>query len=148
MTRIVRLTNPAAFDRPEIQRLFTRAFEHNPFANYPESDAELRQAATQEHVAILIGAEKGRLKALAIACLPLSSLTPLPTVYHFYHSRKGSAALRNALVDAVVDFFLQSGYTHFLAINGTGRSDEAYMKLFSRAGEASRIGSMLEFKVG
>ncbi len=146
MTRIVRLTNPAAFDRPEVQRLFTRAFETNPLADYPESEAELRQAATAEHVAMLIGAEKGKLRALAIACLPLSTLTPLPTVYHFYN--RGSAILRDALVDAVVDFFLQSGYTRFLAVNGTGRSDKAYAKLFSRAGEVQQIGSMLEFKVG
>ncbi len=146
MTRIVRLTNPAAFDRPEVQRLFTRAFETNSLADYPESEAELRQAATAENVAMLIGAEKGKLRALAIACLPLSTLTPLPTVYHFYN--RGSAMLRNALVDAVVDFFLQAGYTRFLAINETGRSDKAYAKLFSRAGEAQRISSMLEFKVG
>ncbi len=146
MTRIVRLTNPAAFDRPEVQRLFTRAFEQNPLADYPETDPELRLAATAEHVSILIGAEKGKLRALAIACLPLSTLTPLPTVYHFYN--KGSAMLRNALVDEVVDFFLKAGYTRFLAVNGTERGDKAYAKLFSRAGEVQKTGSMLEFKVG
>ncbi len=145
---IARLTNPAAFDRPEVERLFTRAFEHNPLASFPECKEELRVAAGAEHVAILIGAEEGKLHSLAIACLPLNALTPLPTVYFFYHNKKGSALLRNALVDAVVDFFLQSGYTRFLAINETGRSDEAYGKLFRRAGETQRIGSRLEFKVG
>ncbi len=146
MTRIVRLTNPDAFARPEVQKLFTKAFENNSLTNFDDAAAELALVASDPLVAILIGAEKGKLRALAIACLPRSTLTPLPTVYHFYNG--GSAKLRNALVDATVDFFMEAGYTRFLAINQTGRSDEAYAKLFRRAGEAERISSMLDFKVG
>ncbi len=145
--RIVRLTNPDAFERPEVQRLFERAFEDNRMVEGFEGVVpELKLAARDTFIAIFIGAEEGRLKALSIACLPRSALTPHPTVYHFYN--KGSAKLRGALVDATVDFFLQEGYTRFYATNMTGVGDEAYMKLFRRAGKAERIGSMLEFKVG
>ncbi len=146
MIRVVRLTNPGAFEQDEVKKLFTKAFETNSLTNFEDAAAELAGIATDPLVAILIGAEKGKMRALAIACLPRSTLTPFPTVYHFYNN--GSAKLRNALVDATVDFFLEAGYTRFLAINTTGRSDEAYKKLFHRAGEAERISSMLEFKVG
>ncbi len=145
--RIVRLTNPAAFERAEVQRLFERAFEENAMVGGFETvRADLKLAAQDPYIAIFIGAEEGRLRALSIACLPRSTLTPNPTVYHFYN--KGSAKLRTALVDSTVDFFLQEGYTRFYATNMTGIKDEAYMKLFRQAGEAERIGSMLEFKVG
>ncbi len=144
--RIVRLTNPEAFERAEVQRLFTRAFETNAIAKFEDMAADLKMIAPDPLVAILIGAEKGKLKGLSIACLPRSTLTPLPVVYHFFN--KGSAALRGALIDATVDFFLQSGYTRFYGTNMTGMRDEVYMRLFRQAGEAERIGSMLEFKVG
>ncbi len=144
--RIVRLTNPEAFDRVEVQRLFTRAFEAHKIATFEDVAAELRVIALDPLVAILIGAEKGNLKGLSIACLPRSTLTPQPTVYHFFN--KGSASLRGALIDATVDFFLQAGYTRFYGTNMTGMRDEVYMRLFRKAGEATRVGSVLEFKVG
>ncbi len=146
MTRIVRLTNPEAFGRAEVQRLFEKAFENNALATFEEAAPELVGIAADPLVAMLIGAEKGKLRALSIACLPRSTLTPFPTVYHFYNA--GSAKLREALIDATVDFFLQAGYTRFLAMNTTGASDEAYAKLFRKAGEAKRVYSVLEFKVG
>ncbi len=146
MTRIVRLTNPEAFGRAEVQRLFEKAFENNVLVSFAEAAAELVGIAADPLVAMLIGAEKGKLKGLSIACLPRSTLTPIPTVYHFYNG--GSAKLRAALVDATVDFFLQAGYTRFLAGNMTGASDEVYARLFRKAGEAKRVYSILEFKVG
>ncbi len=144
--RIVRLTNPEAFERAEVQRLFERAFEAHKIATFEDVAEELKVIALDPLVAILIGAEKGNLKGLSIACLPRSTLTPQPTVYHFFN--KGSAALRGALIDATVDFFLQAGYTRFYGTNMTGMRDEVYMRLFRKAGEAARVGSVLEFKVG
>ena len=146
MTRIVRLTNPEAFGRAEVQSLFEKAFETNALATYEEAAPELKAVAADPLVAMLIGAEKGKLRALSIACLPRSALTPLPTVYHFYNG--GSAKLREALIHATVDFFMEAGYTRFFAMNTTGASDEAYAKLFRKAGEAERVYSVLEFKVG
>ncbi len=146
MARVVRLTNPEAFKREEVQALFKEAFEKNPMADYDDVIAELVAISTDPNVALMIGAEKGKLKALCIACLPRSTLTATPSVYHFYNS--GSAALREALITATVDFFLEAGYTRFWTINGTGRSDEAHAKLFRSVGEAKRIGSFLEFSIG
>lgn len=146
MARVVRLTNPAAFDRAEVTDLFNAAFADNPMAAFDAARADLELAATDPQVALLIGAEKGALCGLSIACLPRNSLTPIPSVYHFYN--RGSAKLREALVKATVDFFLEAGYTRFWAINTASENDKAYGKLFRSAGEAKRIGSFLEFSIG
>ncbi len=144
--RIVRLTNPEAFSRPEVQRLFERAFEENPLVNWEDAKEEMTRVALDPNVNILIGAEEGRLKALSIGCLPVSTLSPNPTAYYFFN--RGSAKLRKALINATVDFFLQAGYTRFWASNLTGVSDEAYARLFKGAGTAERVCSLLEFKIG
>jgi hypothetical protein len=146
MTRIVRLTNPAAFERAEVQDLFQKAFETNALVKFEDATEELVLLTADPLVAMLIGAEKGKLAGLSIAILPHSRLAPLPAVYHFYSG--GSAKLREALIDATVDFFLQAGYTRFWATNMTGDSDEAYVKLFRKAGKAERVCSMLVFKIG
>ncbi len=146
MARVVRLTNPEAFERAEVVDLFNAAFEHNAMTSFEDARDDLRATAADPNVALLIGAEKGKLKGLSIACLPRNSLTPLPSVYHFYN--QGSSKLREALVRATVDFFLEAGYTRFWAINTAGDNDEAYKKLFKAAGEARRLGSFLEFDIG
>lgn len=146
MARVVRLTNPAAFDQPEVSDLFNAAFAGNPMTDFEAARGDLERAALDPNVALFIGAEKGALKGLSIACLPRNTLTPVPSVYHFYNA--GSAKLREALVKATVDFFLEAGYTRFWAINTAGEDDEAYGKLFRSAGEAKRIGSFLEFNIG
>lgn len=146
MSRVVRLTNPEAFKQEEVQAHFRAAFEKNPMADFETALGELVALPSDPMVAMLIGAEKGKLKGLVIACLPRSALTPIPNVYHFYNA--GSAKLREALVKATVDFFLEAGYTRFWAINTAGDNDEAYMKLFRSAGEARRVGSFLEFSIG
>lgn len=146
MTKVVRLTNPAAFEQDEVQELFKSAFESNPLADFVKARAELATLPSDPMIGLFIGAEKGALLGLVIACLPRSTLTPVPSVYHFYNA--GSAKLRELLLSTMVDFFLQAGYTRFWAINTTGRDDEAYMKLFRSAGEASRVGGFLEFKIG
>ena len=146
MAKVVRLTNPVAFKRTEVQELFKSAFESNPIAEYDQVIGELVALPADPMVGMFIGAEKGKLAALCIACLPRSALTPVPSVYHFYNA--GSAKLREALIAATVDFFLEAGYTRFWTINATGKSDEAHAKLFRSAGEAKRIGSFLEFAIG
>lgn len=144
--RVVRLTNPQAFARPEVQELFKKAFESNKMADFEDVMEELVLTAPDPMVGMFIGAEQGLLRGLCIACLPRSRLTPVPSVYHFYST--GTAKLREALVSATVDFFLEAGYTRFWTINATERSDEAHAKLFRSAGEAKRIGSFLEFAIG
>lgn len=146
MARVVRLLNPAAFDQEEVRELFTKAFDKNPMATFADAESDLRASVTDPLIGLFIGAEKGKLMGLSIACLPRNALTPIPSVYRFYNS--GSKRLLEALVKATVDFFLEVGYTRFWGINTTGGEDAAYMKLFKSAGEGTRIGSFLEFKIG
>lgn len=146
MTRVVRLTNPAAFDQDEVRALFTKAMDMYPIPKFETVEPLFRNAVNDPLVAIFIGAEKGKLKGLSIGCLPRDVLTPYPSVYHFYNS--GSAKLREALMKETVDFFLEAGYTRFWAVNIVTDNDEAYKRLFKSVGEIRKLASLMEFDIG
>lgn len=146
MARVVRLTNAGAFEREEVRALFAAAFKDSGIVDFELAFEELKQSTTDPNVALLIGAEKGKLQALSVAILPRSALAPAPSVYRFYNV--GSAKLREALVKATVDFFLEAGYTHFWGVNATEADDKVYARLFRSVGEAKKRGSILEFKIG
>ena len=146
MTKVIRLRNPAAFEKEDIKVLFDRAFKDTPNVNYPAFWALLPFMVRDENCGIFLGIEKGKFKGLVIGELPSNEVLPLPTVIQF--ANFGSAKCKNGLVDAVVDFFVSAGYTEFLALNVTGEADEAWARLFKKAGEAERIASLMKFKIG
>ncbi len=146
MARVVRLTNPEAFDQKEVRALFVKALGMYPIPEYETIEPMIRASALNPLVALFIGAEKGKLRGLSIACLPHDALTPTPSVYHFYNA--GTAKLREELIKATVDFFLQAGYTRFWAVNIATGNDEAYMKLFKSVGKIKRLASLMEFEIG
>lgn len=146
MTAVVQVRNPVAFQNDKGLAFLAEAMASQPLADFEKGQEELFKLISAPNVGVFIGAEKGALKGLVLAVLPTDKLTPIPHVFHFYN--KGSAGLRDALVKATVDFFLQEGYTSFWAVNTAGDDDEAYMKLFRKAGKAKRLGSFLEFKIG
>lgn len=146
MTRVVRMTQPKALQQESVFKLFEAAFASHPMIVWGKALPEILSLIADPNVGVFIGAEKGKLKGLSIGVLPTSAMTPVPNVMHFYNS--GSAKLRARLVKATVDFFMEEGYTRFWAVNVAGENDEAYMKLFHKAGKAKRIGSFLEFTIG
>jgi hypothetical protein len=146
MTKVIRLRNPAAFEQQDINVLFDRAFKDTSNINYPAFWKLMPLLAQDEKCGIFVGVEKGKFEGLVIGELPSNEVLPLPTVIQF--ANFGSAKCRNGLVDAVVDFFVSAGYTEFLALNVTKEPDEAWSRLFRKAGEAERVASLMKFKIG
>lgn len=141
MTEVLRIRNPNAFDLEPIQRLMEAAYAgHNSVE--PELAVEdLRPNVHREDVAFLVGREKGALKAMAVAQWP-GTKAPACVVKHFHN--RGSKALREQLIAAVVDFAKAGGYEKLVAFDANKRP-RAFQRLFQLAGPSREIGRAYEF---
>lgn len=139
------IQNPAAFAIPEVVALFGKAFRSGEPTSATNVIMELRTLCQLPSVAVLIGWEDAIPKALAIMVEPATALFQCPHVYHFYCC--GGAALRNKVLDAMVDWTRQKGYTGMSGSNWTGRSDKTFERVFRRAGRAERIGAAYRIQV-
>ena len=140
-----RIENPAAFGVPAIVRLFGQAFAAGYPAPAPQVIMEMRRLIGMESLAVFYGSVDAEPRALAIVMVPSSPLFPLPQVYHFFN--KGPARLRNLLLDAMVDWTREKGYTGLMVANWTGQSDEKFERGFRRIGSFERIGSAYKIEV-
>jgi len=140
------LRNPAALATPEVGDLFARAFPPGGLlGEWKEAAPDFVPWVLSPHVRIILGAEGGELRGLAVVVLPNDKILPLPQVVHFFND--GSVKMRAALIDAVLDICREMGYDRFQAINGTAKPDSVWARTFRRAGAARRIGGILEFEV-
>lgn len=140
---VVRMQNPQAFLFPEVQALFKRAFHGNALLRFEDCPEGFVAMVVDPLIGVFLGRENGRFKALGVVMLPANAMQGKPRVFSFYCS--GSAALRNAMQKAGVDFMRGAGYTGFWAINTTGKSQGIYARLFKGMGEAKEIGTIVEF---
>lgn len=149
MAHVARLQNPTVLEKGPVRELFVRAFDGYPLlpAGFEDAAEDFQKLLPAPHVGVFVGAEKGQFKGLAVVLLPVDKSVPVPQVFHFYTEGR-SVALRDALVGAVVDFVVQSGYSTFWAINMTRKADTVWARAFRKAGTAKRLGSVMEFGVG
>ncbi len=147
MIQVARLNNPQALLAPPMQELFRKAFDGNPMiAGIDEVPEEYVRLLANPNVGFFVGVEKGEFKGLVLVELPGSPLAKMPNVLHF--ANFGTSKLRDALVQAALDFIVQAGYTRFATINLTGRGDAVHKRLFKKVGEAKALGSVLEYRIG
>ena len=147
MIQVVRLNNPKALLAPPMQELFRKAFDGNPLiAGIDDAPGEYVRVVTNPAVGLFVGVEKGEFKGLVLVELPGSPLAKMPNVLHF--ANFGTAKLRDALIQAALDFIVQAGYTRFVTINLTGRGDAVHNRLFKKVGKAKPLGSVLEYRIG
>ncbi len=146
MPKVVRIVNPEAFATEAVQTLFKRASKGALLPGLEEAPAEYVQLMMSPLSGFFIGAEDGEMKALAIVMLPPSKLALGPQVFHF--ASFGSAKLKDAVIQAVVDFVLKSGYTSFWAVNLSRKQNAVWARAFKKAGQINVVGSIAEFKIG
>lgn len=95
---------------------------------------------------IVLGMENGEFTSLALGFFSSSALAPLPTIGIFYN--EGSAEVRQAVSQELLDIVTERGYTEVLALNTTGRHDRAWAKVVGAAGTYHEaVGSLVKFKV-
>lgn len=101
--------------------------------------------------ALVDGMTSGRLKvfvkgthAFVILAIPETPYDVLQ-IMHFYAERPGD---KKALMDKVLAFAKEKGYTRFWALNATDKPDKVWERTFrSEAWDISPIRTLFEFKV-
>lgn len=146
---VVNLSNTNALLQPDVQAFFKKALPPGNLLiplGFDGNPEPVVNAITAPNGAVLIGLEDGEWKGMAMVGLPNGVDQTDPYVGHFYN--EGKAALRDELIKAVVDFVVQNGYTSFVVLNGSGKADEAWIKMFRKAGEPTKVASIYRFKIG
>lgn len=148
---IIAITNPDTLGTvEELDALLQAAFPPgnliDPRGYSPDNFSKVIESPN--NILLVAGEENpvtgtSTLSALALLTLPEEDDPTPPQVAHFFNT--GSPILKNKLVDKVVEVVKARGYMSFRAINATGRADSVWARTFKRAGEASRIGSIMEF---
>lgn len=117
--------NASSMNIPSIKQLFSRGL-----ATFTD-DEGLKERTVLEYAqnhAVLVGFDVGPY-AFCILHLPdEGAIEQIPQVLHFYS--EGKRAQTRELVSAVLDFVKREGYNTLRAINGSGRRDEAWLRVF------------------
>lgn len=146
---VIELRNPNALLVHEVQALLKKAVASDALlapGGFDTLAEDLLGFVTNPDHFMLLGAEDGHFKTLLMGYFPNSQLFPYPTVILFYN--EGTPELREATQRKYMDIMLSRGYTQSLAVNGSKRSDKAWMKLLTPEGSTSeKIGSLVMFTI-
>lgn len=145
--QIIRVRNPGATRDPALQDFMLEALTSVQMAwSAPEAVVpELLERALSPMGALHIAMDRGQYRGISITTLPSGPVDELPRVVLFYVRRGSKKGLRQALIQGVVDFLKENHYTKGWAINGTGRPDSLYARMFRKAGKIKKVGSIMEF---
>lgn len=139
---VVQVVQPFVFRMPEIIDLIERAFKGSMVEDIDNLILELQKFIVLDYAALFIGQEN--LKWNALTVIMRSNLLKDPQVFHFYCS--GSSKLRRKLMQESLDWIKNQGYNGFWTSNMSGR-ETAFKRLFKKAGEAKKIGTIYKFEV-
>lgn len=146
---VVELKNTRALVVPEVANLFKRAMAKVKFAAPNGFDSVARdifEFVENDNYFVFIGAEQGHFKALAMGFYPTNNIFPYPTVVLIYN--EGTKEMKSLLIRKMVDTMVGMGYTACWAVNASGHSDKAWLKVIvPDYGEADLVGSVFEFKI-
>ena len=130
--------NPAALDIPEVKAAL------NKWAIASQWQDQLRTQMSLGGAVVIVGtANDTQIDAAAIVTLPQAFTDTIPWVVHFHND--GPRALTHKLVEGVLDFVRQSGYTAYKAFNQSGKPDKVWLRAFKQGGKPHFIGSAYTF---
>lgn len=143
---VVQIKNPISFTVPEVGELVEKAVKSTlRVENASDIAPDVLKMVYDENAFIFLGVEDGHFKLLILGFLPALKLFPHPTIVTFYN--EGSRALRDLGKMKLMDFIQAHGYNSAWGVNGTGKSDEAWKRVFGQgAVEINRVGTVFEFK--
>lgn len=146
---VIEIRNPYALTVRDVQELLKRAVESGALLapNGFDSVAEdIFHFVTDQTSFMLLGAEKGSFKSVVLGYYPSGNLFPYPTVVLMYN--EGSKELLTATKEALLDNLVAHGYTKMLAVNSSGHTDKAWLKVLTPDEATSKIiGSLAMFEV-
>ena len=138
------LQNPDLLELASVQALFRAAFPAGTLVlgGFDEAPEHYRELIADPRYEWVIGVEDDELRTVAVVYLPASEDNAHAQILHFYN--KGSARLRAAVVDKLVEILRARGHIKVWAINQTGAPDSIWSRMFRRAGESRKVGSIME----
>lgn len=146
---IIQLRNPNALLVPAVQRILKAAIESDALVapgGFDTIAQDILDYVTLDNHFLLLGAENGEFKAMLMGHFPAGQLFPYPQVIVLYN--EGTKALKTAIQQKYIDIMLERGYTKTLAMNGSGRSDKAWLKALTPPNaKASVLGSVMLMEV-
>ena len=149
MPKAVLLRNPRALLIPDVAMLIKRAVEgteHIAPGGIDTTAQEFFNYTTDESMFLFLGMEDGAAKGLVMGYFPDSALFPFPMVTLIYN--EGTKALLKLMSKEIVDHISSHGYSKFWAMNGTGRSDDVWIRALLPEGTTGRtIATVLEMAV-
>ena len=142
---IVRVQNREALASPVLSALFDEAFKDGRPTDGRTAHEIFSASTPNARVLILVGLEEFVPKALALVTAPMSGLFKAPQIYHFFNA--GPPALRNMMLDEVVDWTHALGYNRIWGVNWGSASEDGFRRVFHRLGKATPIGMGFEFEL-
>ncbi len=146
---VIQVKNPRTFLIPAVQDLVTKVADSNrhiPPENSGIISRDILHMTTDDNAFIFLGEEGGKFKLMILGFIPTLALFPHPTIVAFYNV--GSRELRDLGKMKLMDFIQERGYNSAWAVNASGRSDAAWLKVFGQgAVDIERIGTVFDFKV-
>lgn len=141
---IIEVRNPAVFEIGVMRDLMDKAFPTGTLASggFAENKEGFIAKVLDPDYALLVATEDNMPVGVALVLVPPPGTDVYAQVLNFYNT--GSSKARGDLVDAVVEITRAKGHMKVWAINQTDRPDSVWARMFQRAGDASKVGSIME----
>jgi hypothetical protein len=143
------ITDLRALTNPQLTGLISRALESGALlapVTLDEAAEDIFEFVLDPDKFMIVGMEHGGPTGLMLGYFSTSALFPYPTIVLLYN--EGSRAMARALSKAGLDMINTRGYTKALALNGTGRSDNAWIRFMAPEGTSGKVlGSMISLEV-
>lgn len=145
----IHVKNPRALADPTLRLFLVEALSSStlPYED-PEAAAEALWAqVVAGQGAMHLALEGGIYWGVALTLLPNGPLNGAPRVVVFYVRKRAPKGTKSGLIQALVDYIRENGYTWGWAINATGSRDSVYKRAFRKAGKIRKLGSIMEFQL-
>lgn len=139
---IVRLQFGGCFQVPELRQWLLEAMEKVKFPGGERLIDFLAVECQNPGTQVLIGFEEDKMVACSVLILPGSPLMLQPQVAVAYN--EGSPKMGREMMEEMVKFVKEAGYSSLMFCNHQGHSDKAAMRRWRPFGEAKRFGTTLE----
>lgn len=140
---VIHLQNPAILKVPFFQEFLQKALEKSPWGWDERMLPEIERHIQDPSTGVLLAMEHSTPVGISLVLLPTSPLDRMPQVAYLY-----SEKATKELIKATVDFIKDKGYNRFQALNYTGNSDKAWMKVMATPGwDITPKATLMEYTV-
>lgn len=144
---VVQIRNPAGLEIPELEDLFSRGFSKDSLLDADGAVEWIKASVSSDDTAVFAAREGGDWVGMMVIDKSqeddaFSQSAWIPMVYS-----EGSARVVKEMTKEVRKWVVENGVERVRALNRTGRSDKAHMRMFGKGMSAEVLGSVIEYRV-